>query len=85
MGTPTALIQIARIGNEFILLKKTPEGAWDIYQRYRRTDMPEELLVRLTVYTNYSTAFRMQPAAHNTQVIKQGRSDLIAASDYSTI
>ncbi|MCA9018101.1 MAG: hypothetical protein KDA77_22455, partial [Planctomycetaceae bacterium] len=25
-GTPTALIQIARIGNDFILLKKTPEG-----------------------------------------------------------
>lgn len=80
--TPTALIQIARIGNEFILLKKTPEGAWNIHQRYRRTDMPEELQVGLTVYTDYRNASRMQPAAQNTQVIKQGRPDLVAGFDY---
>jgi hypothetical protein len=81
-GTPTAIIQIARIGNEFILLKKTPEGNWNIHQRYHRTDMPQELQVGLTVYTDYSTASRMQPAQQNSQVIKNGRTDLVAGFDY---
>tara|TARA_R110002111_G_scaffold258083_1_gene326905 strand:- start:167066 stop:167992 length:927 start_codon:yes stop_codon:yes gene_type:complete len=81
-GTPTAIIQIARIGNEFILLKKTPEGNWNIHQRYHRTDMPQELQVGLTVYTDYSTASRMQPAQQNSQVIKNGRPDLVAGFDY---
>ncbi|MFH1300286.1 MAG: hypothetical protein ABIK07_04430 [Planctomycetota bacterium] len=81
-GTPTAIIQIARIGNEFILLKKTPEGNWNIHQRYNRTDMPQELQVGLTVYTDYSTASRMQPAQQNSQVIKNGRPDLVAGFDY---
>ena len=81
-GTPTALIQIARIGNDFILLKKTPSGNWNIHQRYRRTDMPDELQVGLTVYTDYSTASRMRPAQQNTQVIKNGRPDLVAGFDF---
>ncbi|QDV18896.1 hypothetical protein Pan153_35570 [Gimesia panareensis] len=81
-GTPTAQIQIARIGNDFILLKKTPDGNWNVHQRYRRTDMPEELQVGLTVYTDYSTASRLQPRQQNTQVIKNGRPDLVAGFDY---
>lgn len=81
-GTPTALIQIARIGNDFILLKKTPEGNWNIHQRYRRTDMPQELQVGLTVYTDYATASRLQPAQQNRQVIKNGRPDLVAGFDF---
>tara|TARA_R110002095_G_scaffold145332_2_gene125752 strand:+ start:561 stop:1433 length:873 start_codon:yes stop_codon:yes gene_type:complete len=81
-GTPTAIIQIARIGNDFILLKKTPVGNWNIHKRYHRTDMPNELQVGLTVYTDYSTASRMQPPQQNTQVIKNGRPDLVAGFDY---
>ncbi len=81
-GTPAAMIQIARIGNEFILLKKTPEGTWNIHQRYRRTDMPEQLQVGLTVYTDYSTASRLKPPQQNTQVIRNGRPDLVAGFDY---
>ncbi|WP_417393284.1 hypothetical protein [Gimesia sp.] len=81
-GTPAAMIQIARIGNEFILLKKTPEGNWNVHQRYRRTDMPEQLQVGLTVYTDYSTASRLKPPQQNTQVIRNGRPDLVAGFDY---
>lgn len=81
-GTPAAMIQIARIGKEFILLKKTPEGNWNIHQRYRRTDMPELLQVGLTVYTDYSTASRLKPPQQNTQVIRNGRPDLVAGFDY---
>ena len=69
-------------GDDFILLKKTPDGNWNIHQRYRRTDMPAELQVGLTVYTDYSTASRLQPLQQNTQVIKNGRPDLVAGFDY---
>lgn len=81
-GTPTAMVQIARIGNDFILLKKTPDGNWNIHQRYRRTDMPQQLQVGLTVYTDYSTASRLKPPQQNTQVIRNGRPDLVAGFDY---
>ncbi|QDT80016.1 hypothetical protein Mal35_34850 [Gimesia maris] len=81
-GTPAAMIQIARIGNDFILLKKTPEGNWNIHQRYRRTDMPEQLQVGLTVYSDYSTASRLKPPQQNNQVIRNGRPDLVAGFDY---
>lgn len=81
-GTPAALIQIARLGNDFILLKKTPTGHWNVHQRYRRNDMPAELQVGLTVYTDYSTASRLQPRQQNTQIIKNGRPDLVAGFDY---
>lgn len=80
--TPAALIQIARIGNDFILLKKTPDGNWNVHQRYRRTDMPEELQVGLTVYTDYSTASRIPAPRQSRQVIKNGRPDLVAGFDY---
>ncbi|MCA9003715.1 MAG: hypothetical protein KDA70_00470 [Planctomycetaceae bacterium] len=81
-GTPTAMIQIARIGDDFILLKKTPDGNWNVHQRYRRTDMPEQLQVGLTVYTDYSTASRLRPPQQNTQVIRNGRPDLVAGFDF---
>lgn len=81
-GTSTAVIQIARLGHDFILLKKTPDGNWNIHQRYRRNDMPAELQVGLTVYTDYRTASRMRPVQQNTQVIRNGRPDLVAGFDY---
>lgn len=81
-GTPVAIIQIARIGNDFILLKKTPEGNWNVHQRYRRADMPDQLQVGLTVYTDYSTASRLKAPQQNTQVIRNGRPDLVAGFDY---
>ncbi|QDT91991.1 hypothetical protein [Gimesia algae] len=81
-GTPAAMIQIARMGNDFILLKKTPDGSWNVHQRYRRPDMPEQLQVGLTVYTDYTTASRLKAPQQNTQVIRNGRPDLVAGFDY---
>lgn len=80
--TPDALIRIARIGDSFLLLKKPARGEWSVHQRYRRSDMPEELQVGLTVYTDYGTASRLSPAEQNTQVVRGGRPDLKASFEY---
>ena len=71
--SPDALIQVARIGGHFLLLKKPAGGEWSVHQRYRRSDMPDELQVGFTVYTDYGSASRLRPPEQNTQVIRDGR------------
>jgi hypothetical protein len=44
--------------------------------------MPRELQVGMTVYTDYGSASRLDPARHNVTVIRQGNPDLIASFDY---
>jgi hypothetical protein len=81
-GGPDVVIQVARVGSDFILLKKDGNRAWEVHRRYRRSDMPAELQVGLTVYTDYATASRLPPAQQNTQVIRGGSPDLKAEFDY---
>jgi hypothetical protein len=78
-----AEIRIARLGGHFITLRRIAGGAWTVHRRYYRPDMPQRLQVGFTVYTDYSTASRLQPLQQNTQVIRGGRPDLIASFDYA--
>jgi hypothetical protein len=75
-------IRVARLGPHFILLHREPGGSWQVHRRYRRADMPRELQVGMTVYTDYGSASRLDPARHNVTVIRQGNPDLIASFDY---
>ncbi len=80
---PEALIRVARIGAHFILLKKPVEGgAWTVHRRYERPDMPAELQVGMTVYTDWQNVERIPPAQHNRTVIRTGNPDLMAAFEY---
>src|SRR5262249_47050770 len=65
-----ATIQVARIGDQFILLKKSATGPWTVHRRYRRPDMPATLQVGLTCYTDYPSASRLSPQQHNATVIR---------------
>ncbi len=77
----TAEIRVARIGDVFILLNKV-NGRWSVHRRYHRSDMPDELQVGLTVYTDWNSVERLSPPQHNTTVIRSGSPDLIAEVDY---
>ncbi|MGE3407001.1 MAG: hypothetical protein AB7I37_09330 [Pirellulales bacterium] len=77
-----ASIQVARLGQDFVLLRKEPGRPWTVHQRYRRTDMPAQLQVGFTVYTDYASASRLPAQQHNTQVMRGGNPDLKAAFDY---
>ena len=58
-GTPSAGIQVARIGRHLILLRRPPGGAWVVHRRYSRPDLPTTLQAGLTVYTDWPSCERV--------------------------
>lgn len=79
-GGPEALLQIVRIGPKFFVLCK--QGAWRVQKRYMRTDMPQQLQLGMTVYTDYPTASQIPPEQHNRTVLRGGHPDLIGTYDF---
>lgn len=80
---PETLIRVARAGAHFILLRKPVGGGnWIVHRRYHRPDMPNELQVGMTVYTDWQNVERLPPAQHNRTVIRNGRPGLMAAFNY---
>jgi hypothetical protein len=76
-----ATIQVARIGQTLILLKKVG-GAWTVHQRYHRPDFPRTVQAGLTVYTDWQNASRVSAPEHNNTVLRSGSPDLVARFDY---
>jgi serine/threonine protein kinase len=83
-GVSRATIQIVRIGQHFITIKKPAGGAWTVHHRYHRSDMPATLQVGLTSYTDWGNVQQYQndPQRHNRMVIRGGNPDLVAAFDF---
>ncbi|MCB1096526.1 MAG: hypothetical protein KDN22_13195 [Verrucomicrobiae bacterium] len=90
-GAPSAIIQIARIGDVFITSRQLENGEWVVHRRYRRTDMPETLNVGLTCYTDWPTVSAVGYQYHNQNLLSgeaalpggaQPRPDLVARFDY---
>jgi hypothetical protein len=81
-GASRATIQVARLGNAFLTLRRTAGGSWVVHRRYTRPDLPQTLQVGLTCYTDWPTASTYSPLVHNQTVITGGNPDLIAAFDY---
>lgn len=79
---PEVLIQTARIGPHFLVLRKAPDGPWIVHRRYHRPDLPARLQVGLTCYTDWPSVERLSPPQHNTTVIRGGNPDLIAQYDF---
>lgn len=77
-----ATIRVARIGPHIILLAKPDGGAWRVGGRFRRADLPEELQVGMTCYTDWDAASRTPPFEHNSSVLKGGHPDLQAEFSY---
>lgn len=81
-GAARVTIQIARIGTVFLALRRLGDGPWEVHRRYLRTDLPPELQVGLTVYTDWDTVSQMDPFEHNRTVISGGNPDLTVSVDY---
>ena len=93
-GIPRAVIQVARLGPHFIMLRRPPGGPWQIHRRYFRPDMPATLQAGLTVYTDWPLCETVGVENQNTRVLTNGaplngggtvsgaNPDLIAAFDY---
>lgn len=81
-GAPSALIQIARVGDVFIVLRQLEGGDWEVHRRYVREDMPDTLQLGITVYTDWGAVELMDPFDHNQSEINGNNPDLNAAIDY---
>lgn len=83
IASDESTIQAARFGEVFILLRRTPTTAWTIHRRYHRPDMPQELQVGMTCYTDWPLVQATDPFTHNgTAYAGQGNPDLVASFDY---
>jgi len=81
-NTSEATIRSARLGDYFILLRRSPGEDWVIHRRYHREDMPETLQVGMTCYTDWPTGSTFEPLIHNQITISTGNPDLIADFEY---
>ncbi len=64
-----ALLQIARLGDYVIVLRKESGQPWAIHNRYNRSDMPATLQVGAVAYTNWEKAQDFTPIVHNANVL----------------
>ncbi len=64
-----ALLQIARLGDYVIVLRKESGLPWAVHDRYNRSDMPPTLQVGAVSYTNWEKAQDFTPAVHNANVL----------------
>lgn len=81
-GASRAVIQVVRLGEVFLVLRKLEAGDWEVHRRYRRSDMPNTLQVGVTVYTDWEGAESLTPFQHNQTSISGYDPDLNAAIDY---
>ncbi|MBK1875435.1 hypothetical protein [Pelagicoccus mobilis] len=81
-GAASALIQVARVGDVFLVLRQLEGGEWEVHRRYERPDMPDTLQVGITAYTDWESISNMDAFDHNRTVVEGGSPDLSAAVDY---
>lgn len=75
------LLQVARIGNNLLLLKKAG-GQWSVHQRYWRPDLSAKVQAGLTCYTDWQSVSGLSPQQHNATVIRNGNPDLLVFYDF---
>jgi len=75
-------IRVVRVGSSFIMLRRDGEDPWRVHRRYRRDDLPADLQVGMTCYTDWPFASRTPPAQHNFMALSGGSPDLIAQYDF---
>ncbi|MBL6766259.1 MAG: hypothetical protein ISQ14_14985, partial [Verrucomicrobiae bacterium] len=92
-GGARARLQIARVGQVFIVLRQIDNQPWQVHRRYTRADLPETLHVGLTTYTDWDTCNAVGHEFHNTNLLvgsvavpgggnRPAQPDLIARFDY---
>lgn len=85
-GQNAATLQIVRVGQTFLLLRRHGAGQpWIIENRFVRNDMPATLQVGITTYTDWNNVATQNPFHHNRTVNTGGNPDLVADVDYFRI
>ena len=69
IDTAAADIRIARIDNAIIVLYALPGEAFQVRQRYNRSDFPDTLQVGLVAYTDWNNVNGFPQTFHNTYTL----------------
>lgn len=67
--SPMATIQIARLGEYVITLRRQLGENWQIHRRFHRDDFPAQMQVGLVAYTDYGKVSIFDPLVHNSNVL----------------
>ncbi len=81
-GAGEGTLQVARIGDVYILLGRPTGGQWYVLARYWRNDLPSTLQVGMTSYTDWDSCRVMEPAVHDATRITWGHPDLEVGFDF---
>lgn len=63
---PVTTLQIARIGDAVICLRRAPGQSWQIHGRFHRDDFPATLQVGVVTYTDWLKCQIFDPFTHNS-------------------
>ncbi|HRQ65026.1 MAG TPA: hypothetical protein PKZ76_09210 [Xanthomonadaceae bacterium] len=80
-------LRAARLeGDHMIMLRREPGSTWQVHRRYPRNDLPENLQVGVTSYTDWGSIIGVywpdDQFGHNNTVITDGNPDLLARFEY---
>lgn len=93
----SATLQLARLGEYVIALRREPGGPWQVHRRFHRDDFPATLQVGLVSYTDWLKVSIFDPFVHNGNILRDPlppgvvdpnpfipyRPDIIAGFDYA--
>lgn len=66
---PTVILQLARLGEYVILLRREPGQPWVVHHRFHRADLPATLQVGLVAYTDWRKVEIFTPFVHNSTTL----------------
>ncbi len=82
VGESHSTLQIVRIGQSFVLLRRHGAGAWIVQEHYTAPNLPATVQVGVTAYTNYFHIAAQHPFHHNRTAAQGGNPDIVADFDY---
>jgi len=82
-GVSVSTLQIVRIGQTFVLLRRHGDGPWIVETRYELPAMPDTLQIGLTAYGDWNYVSTQNELHHNrTAAVGVGNPDIVADVDF---
>lgn len=66
---PITTLQIARIGDAVICLRRAPGQSWQVHGRFHRDDFPATMQVGVVTYTDWLKCQTFDPFTHNSNTL----------------
>ncbi len=81
-GASVSTLQIVRIGQTCVLIRRHGAGEWIVQERYNTPNLPVTVQVGMTAYTNYFHIASQDAFHHNRTAATGGSPDVVADFDY---